>query len=447
MPLLTRDPQTLCDGTSRRGFLRVGGLGFAGLTLAELYRREASAAVPVRRPKSVIWIVLSGGLSHLDSFDPKPDAPAEFRGAFGTVPTNLPGVRVCDLLPRHAAMMDQFALIRGLRSVENDHFLSEVYSGLPRTAGKRPAFGSVASRSFGTDSALPPYVSLRRPSDEASEFEKPHYAGSHHAPFRPYGDALENLGAVKSPERLADRRGLLAGFDTMRRDLDRSDGLVGIDRFQARAFDMISSPKVREAFDVSKEPAGVLERYGKGGKFTHQTVVNLKYDWPADAFVTARRLVEAGVRVVTLSPGSWDHHSGAEAHIFDSYKLCLPALDASVTALVNDLAERGLADDVLVAVVSEFGRTPKVVNPGPGREHWADAGCILLAGGGVKVGQVVGETDRRGERAKSGSLTFQNLMATVYGVLGIDPKATLPDFGGRPTYLLDDPVPIAGLLG
>ncbi len=439
--------QTLCDGLSRRAFLRVGGLGFAGLTLADLYRREASAAAPPRRPKSVIWIVLSGGLSHLDSFDPKPDAPKEIRGAFGTIPTKLPGVRFSDLLPKQAAMMDRFALIRGLKSIENDHYLSEVYSGLPRTAGKRPAFGSVASKMFGTGSALPPYVCLRRPTTDEFEFEKPYYAGSDHAPFRPYGDALDNLVPVKSPDRLSDRKQLLDGFDDMRRDLDRTDALVGIDRFRAKAFDMISSPKVRDAFDVSKEPAGVLERYGKGGKYTHQTVVNLKYDWEASAFVTARRLVEAGVRVVTLSPGSWDHHSGAQAHIFESYKLCLPALDASVSALVADLTERGLSDDVLVAVVSEFGRTPKVVDPGPGREHWADAGCILLAGGGLKMGQVVGETDGRGERAKSGATTFQNLMATVYTVLGIDPNAALPDFGGRPTHLLDDPRPIKELFG
>ncbi len=437
--------QPLCKGLSRRAFLRVGGLGFAGVSLADLYRHEASAATPARRPKSVIWIVLSGGISHLDSYDPKPDAPTEIRGAFGTIPTTLPGVRVCDLMPKQAAMLEKFALLRGLKSVENDHFLSEVYSGLPRTSGKRPAFGAVASKLFGAGAAMPTYVSLR-PGSEESEFEKPHYAGSDNGAFRPYGDALGNLVPVKSTERLADRQKLLAGFDDMQRNLDRADALTGIDRFQAKAFDMISSPKVRDAFDVSKEPAGVLERYGKGGKYTHQTYVSLKYNWQAESFVMARRLVEAGVRVVTLSPGDWDHHSGANSHIFDSYKLCLPALDASVSALVTDLNERGLGDDVLVAVVSEFGRTPKVVYPGPGREHWADAGCILLAGGGLKVGQVVGETDSRGERAKSGAMSFQNLMATVYTVLGINPNATLPDFGGRPTHLLDDHYPIKELL-
>ncbi len=444
MQKLSGQPRTQGGGPTRRTFLRVGGLGFAGLTLADLYPNEAIAA-PAKGPKSVIWIVLSGGLSHLDSFDPKPDAPKEIRGAFGTIASKMPGIRVTDLLPKHAAMLDKFALIRGLKSVENDHFLSEVYSGLPRGAGKRPAFGSVASKHFGTGSAMPPYVCLRQSTTDEFEFEKPYYAGSDHAPFRPYGEALNNLAPVKSPERMADRKKLLAGFDDMRRDLDRGDALVGIDRFQAKAFDMLSSPKVRDAFDVSKEPAGTLERYGKGGKYTHQTAVQLKYDWPAEAFVKARRLVEAGVRVVTLTPGDWDHHSGAQAHIFDSYKLCLPALDASVTALVTDLAERGLSDDVLVAVVSEFGRTPKVVDPGPGREHWADAGCILLSGGGVKVGRVVGETDGRGERAKSGVTTFQSLMATVYTVLGIDPAGSLPDFGGRPTHLLDDPHPIKEL--
>ena len=433
----------VCGGT-RREFLRAGALGLGGLTLPHLLR--ADTAHPNKSPKSVIYVVLSGGISHIDTWDPKPDAPAEFRGEFGTIPTKLPGVRFGEYFPHQAKMLDRFALLRGVQSVENDHFLSEVYAGLPRTSGQRPAFGSVASRLLGSTDKLPAYVSLSRNSDDRFEFEHPHYAGASHAPFRPFGEALDNLTPAKDLAKLDDRKGLRAGFDTMRRVLDATGAAAGLDKFQAQALDMLTSAKARQAFDLSKESPKTLDRYGKG-KYTHQAVKTILYDWTPKPFVLARRLVEAGVRVVTLSVGSWDHHSGAEQHIFESYRHVLPALDRSVTALVDDLTERGLLDDVLVVVLGEFGRTPKLSYPGPGREHWAEAGCVLMAGGGIKVGQVVGETDGRAERAKSGTITFQNVVSTIYHVLGIDPKTTLPDFKGRPQYLLDDPAPVKELVG
>ena len=173
---------------------------------------------------------------------------------------------------------------------------------------------------------------------------------------------------------------------------------------------------------------------------------DILYEWESKPFVLARRLVEAGVRVVTLQVGSWDHHSVPSQHIFESYRHVLPVLDQSIYALVTDLEERGLIDDVLVVVLGEFGRTPKVSYPGPGREHWADAGCVLMAGGGLRMGQVIGQTDTRAEKSTSGSISFQNIMATIYRVLGIDPRTTLADFNGRPQYLLDDPQPIAELV-
>ncbi|HEX4607351.1 MAG TPA: DUF1501 domain-containing protein, partial [Urbifossiella sp.] len=213
----------------------------------------------------------------------------------------------------------------------------------------------------------------------------------------------------------------------------------------ARALDLITSPRAREAFDLSKEPQRTTDRYGRG-KYTHQTVKSLLYDWEFKPFILARRLVEAGVRVVTIHSGSWDHHSGAESDIFLSYRHCLPALDRSVWALVTDLEERGMRDDVLVVVLGEFGRTPKIARPGPGREHWADAGSAILFGGGLKTGQVVGRTDARAERSVSGTMTFQNVIGTIYHVLGIDPNTTLPDFTGRPTFLLDHGRPIAELV-
>jgi len=427
---------------SRRNFLRAGGLGLAGLTLADLLRAEAHGK-PARR-KSVIYVVLGGGPSHIDSWDPKPDAPDEYRGPFQTIATRLTGVRLCELMPLQARLMDQLALIRGVRSVENDHFLSEVYSGLPRGAGKRPAFGSVVSKLGGSGSAMPAYVSLDRPSTDEFEFEKPYYAGASHAPFRPFGAAVENLNPVKSLDRLGDRKKLLSAFDSMRRKLDEKGGLDGMDRFQAQALDMITSPKVREAFDLSKEPDRVIAAYGQG-KYPHQTAKTIFYQWSPKPFVLARRLVEAGARVVTLRAAEWDHHSAANGDIFAALRCLLPLVDRSVYALVNDLKARGLDEDVLVVVLGEFGRTPKITQPGPGREHWADAGCAVLFGGGLKMGQVIGETDARAERAKKGNVTFQGIVSTIYHVLGIDPAKTLNDFRGRPQYLLEEREPIAEL--
>src|SRR5687767_6130440 len=223
----------LCDGINRREFLRVGGLGLAGLTMADVLRGEAAGNATGRRPKSVIYVVLAGGPSHIDTWDPKPQAPIEFRGEFAPIATKLPGVGFCELFPRQAAMLDKLALLRGVRSVENDHFLSEVYTGLPRTAGKRPAFGSVVSRlgEAAHRSAMPPFVSLRELGGEQFEFENPHYAGAGHAAFRPFGQALESLSPVKDLGRLEDRRALLAGFSEMRRKLDQEDSLAGLDRF------------------------------------------------------------------------------------------------------------------------------------------------------------------------------------------------------------------------
>ena len=434
------------DSITRRDVLRVGGLGAAGVTLAGLLRGEARAASKPTRPKSVLYVVLDGGPSHVDMWDPKPGAPAEVRGPFGTIATKVPGVRFTELMPMQAGILDRLALLRGVQSVENDHFLSEVYSGLPRTAGKRPAFGSVVSRVCGGDALMPPYVSLSRPTTDQFEFEKPYYAGSHHAPFRPFGDAVEDLAPVKSLDALADRKHLLKTFDTLRRDIDRVDSIRGVDKFQARALEIITSPKVREAFDLSKEPKKNIERYGTG-TYTHQTVKNLYYPFETKPFVLARRLVEAGVRVVTLRVSQWDHHSGADADIFHSLKHIVPPTDRAIYMLVTDLEARGLADDVLVVVLGEFGRTPKISQPGPGREHWADAGCAVFFGGGLKMGQVIGETDARGERAKTGATSFQNVMATIYSALGVDLNTTIPDFTGRPQFVLDDNKPIRELLG
>lgn len=429
---------------NRREFLRMGFQGVGGLSLADLLRTEAGGAT-MARSKSIIYVVLDGGPSHIDSWDLKPDAPIEFRGPFKPIATSLPGVRICELMPLQARIMDQLALLRGIRSVENDHYLSEVYSGLARGEGKRPAFGSVVSRLAPNKSPLPPYISLNRAASDMFEFEKPYYAGSGHAPFRPFGEALEDLKPIGMLDRFQDRKQLLAGFDDARRTLDRRETMGGLERFHAQAFDILTSPRVRDAFDLTKEPDKVLAAYGQG-KFPHQTVKDIYYPWEAKQFLLARRLVEAGARVVTLRVGSWDHHSSPSGDIFHCLRHLLPALDRSLFALVNDLRDRGLEKDVLVVVLGEFGRTPKIGQPGPGREHWADAGCAMLFGGGLRMGQVIGETDSRAESAKTGSFTFQNIMATIYHTLGIDPGTLLPDFNGRPQYLLNDRDPIRELV-
>lgn len=425
--------------------MRVGAIGCGGLTMADLLQADSLANGP-RKPKSLIYIVLNGGPSHIDMYDLKPDAPDEYRGPFKPIATSLTGVQICELMPNHAKIMDRLALLRGVRSVENDHFLSEVYSGLPRTAGKRPAFGSVVSRLAASKSALPAYVSLDRPSTGEFEFEQPYYVGAGHAPFRPFGSAIDNLAPPKSLDQLQDRKQLLQSFDSMRRDVDRYGELTGLDRFQTQAFDMIASPKVREAFDLSKESDKVRAGYGKG-KFTHQTYKTIVYDFDTRPFLLARRLVEAGVRIVTLRVPEWDHHSSDNGDIFFSLKLMLPALDRAFYALMEDLRARGLEDDVLVVMLGEFGRTPKIYKPGPGREHHAEAGCAIFGGGGLKMGQVIGETDSRAERAKTGSISFQNIMATIYKVMGVDPKVKLPDFNGRPQHILSEREPIQELVG
>lgn len=431
---------------SRRSFLQAGSFsllsqGIGGLSLVDCLQAEANAQGNSARPKSIIYVVLAGGPSHLDMWDPKPEAPVEYRGPFRPIQTSLSGCELSELMPNQAKLMDQVTLIRGIRSVENDHYLSEVYSGLPRGAGKRPAFGSVFSKLGKTRGPMPPYVSLADYSgDDRFEFEKPHYLGVANAPFKPSGETIQDLTPVGDLGRLGDRRSLLKAFDGIQR---QADGIEGLDRFQAQALDMITSPAVREAFDVTKEPEETLVRYGKGrGKFTHQTVKSIVYNWDPRPFVQARRLVEAGVRIVTVQVGAWDHHSGPEADVFYSLGMIVPALDITLHALFTDLKERGLSEDVLVVVLGEFGRTPKISYPGPGREHWADAGCALFFGGGLKMGQVIGATDSRGELAIHRQTSFQNIMSSIYRYMGIDLDIKIPDFNGRPQHLLEERKPI-----
>jgi hypothetical protein len=432
-------PKRFCDGISRRQALKVGALGL-GLTLADVLRARATASAP-RKPRSIIMVSLDGGPSHIDLYDLKPDAPANIRGEFKPIKTNVPGFELGELLPLQATIADKLALVRSLEFIQGNHELGEVYSGFEDRL-RRPSFGAVISRfqKRQTDS-LPAYVSLGGAGDR-SEFENARYLGAAHKPFSYSSEDMRNLQRhwSVSPERLKNRRALLSTFDGLRRDLDAQRELGALDAFQALALELISSAKARDAFDLSKEPDRVLEKYGGTGR---------KYgvlSWPTEKFLLARRLVEAGVSVVSFQAGHWDHHgTTALAPIFPSLRTIVPLLDRSIHALVTDLHERGLDQEVMVLVWGEFGRTPQI-NQFAGRDHHAPASFALFAGGGLRTGQVVGATDAHAQRPKERRLTPQNIFATVYQALGIDLNEQPLDFSGRPTPLLDDRQPIDELL-
>jgi hypothetical protein len=436
-------------GLTRRGFLRLGTLTLGGLSLGDVLRLRAESPAPGRsRQKSVIMIHLSGGPSHLDMYDMKPGAPAEYRGEFRPARTNVPGMDICDLMPRQAKIADRFAILRGVQ-LAHLHTANEFYSGYPWQESprasvpgeaRRPALGSVVSRLRGGTSSLPPYVSLGNKSD----WEQAYYAGLEHEPFRVGGggsrEPLDNLRRPRgvSAVRVEDRKELLRSFDTLRRDLDARGSMTGLDAFQSRALQMVASGKVRDAFDLDREPDRVRARYGHG-PVKHGS-------HPGPVLLQALRLVEAGVSVVTacvFGAGPWDTHRAN----FATLRELLPPLDQALTALVLDLEERDLLGDVAVLMGGEFGRTPRIGDITPdGRSHWPDAGFLWVAGGGLKTGQVIGATDARGEQPVGNPIRMQNVLETLYRVLGIDTAATLADYNGRPQYVLDTREPVAELL-
>jgi len=422
----------VCDGVDRRDFLKVGALGLGGLTLADLLRQRAhGAANPGVSHKSVIMVYLPGGPSHIDMYDLKPDAPQEFRGEFRPIRTNVPGFDVCELMPLHARLADKMSVVRGLQTV--DSHSAELLMRGTLSAPRRPVFGSIVSRLRGAGArSMPHYVALG--GENGSDPADPAYLGSTYRPFTFGGPGLENLSLSRdvSLDRLGDRRSLLSSFDNVRREIDVAQGTVaGLDAFTAQALDMIASPGTRQAFDLAREPARVRERYG-----------------PATRLLLALRLVQAGVSVVTVSlagtvvpGGDWDTHAGDDQRRetnFDNLRRKLPIYDQAITTLISDLYDRGLDRDVAVVVWGEFGRTPRINRTG-GRDHWAPASFAVVSGGGLRMGQVIGDTGPRAERVTSAApYTPANLLATLYGVLGIDSSRTLPDFNGRPMYVLDD---------
>jgi len=413
-----------CDGLTRRGFLTVGAA--AGLTLPGLLRAEA--ATGRRSHKSVIMVYLSGGMAHQDTFDLKPNAPAEVRGTFNPIRTNLTGVTVCEHLPMLARCMDKVAVVRSLVGQRDEHSSWQSYTATTMDAAKRenkPHFGSVVARLQGqTDPVVPAFVDLS-PTMQHRPYNSPGAAllGRAAAPVKVDGDEIGVMrNVVVPPGQLADRRALLGGLDAMR----RAEG-GSTDTFHDRAFDVLASNKVVDALDVTKEPERVRERYGRGSP-RHQGDGAPQWN---DQLLMARRLVEAGARVVTVAYGFWDTHGNN----FTSLKRQLPLFDRGVSALVEDVHARGMDRDCLVVVWGEFGRTPKI-NKDAGRDHWARVNFALMSGGGLRTGQVIGTTDAQAGEAKADAIPYPNVLATTYHALGIDPHAMVTDVSNRPNPVL-----------
>jgi hypothetical protein len=431
-----------CDGIRRRTFLRIGALGLGGMTLPQLLRAEAHAGGRGRE-KAIIMIYLPGGPPHQDTFDLKTDAPSGIRGEFRPIATSVPGVEICEHLPRLAAIADKLAIIRTIVDADGGHDDFQCMTG--RTENRHPdapSFGSVVSKLLGSvSSGVPPFVGLEpvmqhRPYNSSG----PGYLGVSHRSFRPAGDGKGDmvLNGV-TLERLHDRRTLLASLDRFRREADASGLMDGLDAFNAQALGLLTSSRLAEALDFTREDPRVIERYGRGDPRPRGDAAPRL----TEQFLVARRLVEAGVRCVTVAFGFWDYHGGN----FKTARDDLPFLDRGVSALVEDLHARGLEKDVSVVVWGEFGRTPKI-NDQAGRDHWPRVSCAVLAGGGMRTGQVIGATDRLGGEAVERPVAFGEVFATLYHQLGIDvDSATVPDLSGRPHYVVDGYKPMPELVG
>jgi hypothetical protein len=413
--------QRFCDGLSRRSFLKIGAFG-TGLTLAEMLRARATAGTTTpSSSKAAIMIYLPGGPSHMDMYDLKPEAAPEFRGEFKPIQTNAPGVQICEHFPLQAQMWDKLACVRSIVSVD-EHSDSLVMTGHSENSNRvvgHPSFGAVVSKVRSAQTGdIPPFVSLRGMAIGT----EPGYLGKAHRPFTPDGPGLQNLRYASgiTANRNDDRRTLLNTFDSMRRDLDSTGTVNGMDAYTQRAFDMVASGNVRKALDLSKEEPRSRDRY-RG----------------VEQFLTARRLIEAGVGCVTLGYGSWDTHEKN----FLTLKNQLPPLDRALSSLIQDLHDRGMGQDVVTVVWGEFGRTPKINNNMGGRDHWGPVMSCMIAGGGLKMGQAVGSTSARGEVPKPA-----NVLSTIYHAMGIDPSQTFLNGSGRPMYILDDRDPVVELL-
>lgn len=425
-----------CDGMSRRGFIKVGGLLFGGLSLPELLRAESAAGIR-NSHKSCIMIFLPGGPPHQDMFDLKPDAPAEIRGEFRPIGTNVPGIEICELFPELAKRMDKFAIIRSIVGATGDHYAHQCMTGRPhqnQPPGGWPSIGAWVSRLKGAvNPGVPPFVSLAYKCAHGpwGDPGAAGFLGVAHSPFRLIGGNSDEMVLQGiTLERLKNRQQLLTSFDTFRREADTRGLMDGIDSFNQQAIGILTSSKLAEALDINQEKPETVARYGKG-------IIQPRDDGAprmTENFLIARRLVEAGARVVTLNFSRWDWHGGN----FRQGREDMPMLDKAVTALVDDLHARGLDKDCSVVVWGEFGRTPQI-NKDAGRDHWPQVSCALLACGGMRTGQVIGSTNRLGEHAKDRPVKFGEVLATVYENMGLmRDQERIFDLRGRPHGLVDE---------
>lgn len=442
---------SFCDGVSRRDFLRVGTLGLAGLSLPQLLRAEAAAGSS-GRPKSVIMIYLVGGPPHQDMFDLKPDAPKEIAGPWRPIATNVPGIEICEAFPQLARRMDRMAIIRSLVGNQSGHDAVQVFNGhnprRPAPSGGWPQFGSVVSKVLGpADVTAPPFVSLCYPCTHGPYNEPgPGFLGPVQSPFRPMGPTRDDLVLNGiTLDRLAERRALLKSVDRFRRRADASGMMEGMDSFTEQAMGLLTSSKLADALDITQEDQATIDRYGTGDP-TKFIDGNGAPRVP-QSLLLARRLIEAGARIVTLNYSKWDWHGGKNNTVFKREAEDFPIFDQCVSALIDDLHDRGLDQDCSVVIWGEFGRTPKI-SAQVGRDHWPRVNTALLAGGGMPMGQVIGATDRIAGEAIARPVTFPEVYATLYRNLGIDTSSTtVTDLNGRPQYLLeDDASPVAELL-
>jgi hypothetical protein len=434
-----------CDGVSRRDFMTVGGALFAGaLSLPKILAAEAKSGVKTAH-KSIINIYLPGGPPHQDMWDLKPDAPADIRGEFNPIKTNVPGIDIGEHFPKLAQMMDKFVVIRSLVGSHGDHDGFQCMTGRkkdPRKPGYWPALGAWVSKLQGpANPAIPPHLTLMYPTGER-RWGHPGdggFLGMAHAPFRLVGGQGTNLksdGMVLNGvtlDALQDRVALSKSFDRLDRRLDQQGIMDGIDAFNRQAVGILTSSKLKDALDLTRERPEVVARYGVDDPvFERDGAPRMVRN-----FCIARRLVEAGARVVTLNFSRWDWHGGDGKNFVQGRK-DMPLLDRAVTALVTDLHERGLQNDVSVVVWGEFGRTPRI-NKDAGRDHWPQVSCALMACGGMRTGQVIGATNRLGEHAISRPVTHQEVFATLYRNIGLNlNEARVFDPSGRPQFVVDD---------
>ncbi len=446
----------------RREFLRAGLTGFTGMTLSQLYSLRAQAAASRPENTAVILVWLRGGASHLDTFDPKPDAPSEFRGPFAPIDTKTPGLQISELLPRLATISDRYALLRSVAHTGGGHPAGslQVLAGDPDPQDKvkpvYPDWMTVANfLRHDPKRTIPNYVAIN-PVDRYDSFTiaGSTYLGPSYEPFSVTGDPnqpnfeVPNIGLAGDKQgRLRQRLDLKGALDRLQRDVDQSGVVDAVDQFESQALNLLTSPAAREAFDLSKEPDAVRDRYGRN-------------QWGQQCLM-ARRLVEAGVEIIATEfdgplcgrVANWDDHA-VNHHVFDANKFRAPSFDQAVSALIEDVYARGLDKRVLVVVTGEFGRTPRIsyvassgggVASGaagtiqPGRDHWPRANTMLFAGGGIQTGQVIGATDARGEDPIARRVGPGDFLATLYRHLGIDyERVSIPNFTGRPIPLLSE---------